>query len=382
MDTILLFTDLCSGSRIPTLRGARAAAAEHDLQVQVVELARVKVPLAKTLAFWKPVGCLIEGSSHIRPSSPLLKKLPGVHIDPNAKILATKPAFTVRNDNAGIAERAIKVLLRAGVEHFAFVGWTRDVNWSTDRYETFRETLAALGKDCAALLDPWTMGNAADFIARLKPWLLKLPKPCGLFAANDDIATVVLDACRAAGLCVPDDIAVIGVDDEPSVCEATKPSLSSVRPDFERAGRLAVDLLVRRLAQPELAEEHILFPVAGVTLRQSTRHLAQPNAKILAALEFIRREATHGLKAADVVAFLGLSERLAETRFKAATGHRITEEITEVRLAHALERLRDPQQALGPIANLCGWDSDIYLKRLFKARYGLTMSQWRKKHSI
>ena len=166
VDTILLFTDLCSGSRIPTLRGARAAAAEHDLQVQVVELARVKVPLAKTLAFWKPVGCLIEGSSHIRPSSPLLKKLPVVHIDPNAKILAAKPAFTVRNDNAGIAERAIKVLLRAGVEHFAFVGWTRDVNWSTDRYETFRETLAALGKDCAALLDPWTMGNAADFIAR------------------------------------------------------------------------------------------------------------------------------------------------------------------------------------------------------------------------
>ena len=226
------------------------------------------------------------------------------------------------------------------------------------------------------------MGNAADFIARLKPWLLKLPKPCGLFAANDDIAAVVLDACRAGGLSVPDDIAVIGVDDEPSVCETTKPSLSSVRPDFERAGRLAVDLLVRRLAQPGLAEEHLLFPVAGVTLRQSTRRLAQPNAKILAALEFIRREATHGIKAADVVAFLGLSERLAETRFKAATGHRITEEITEVRLAHALERLRDPQQALGPIANLCGWDSDIYLKRLFKARYGLTMSQWRKQHSI
>ena len=224
--------------------------------------------------------------------------------------------------------------------------------------------------------------NAADFIARLKPWLLKLPKPCGLFAANDDIATVVLDACRAGGLSVPDDIAVIGVDDEPSVCEATKPSLSSVRPNFERAGRLAVDLLVRHLAQPELAEEHILFPVAGVTLRQSTRHLAQPNAKILAALEFIRREATHGLKAADVVAFLGLSERLAETRFKAATGHRITEEITEVRLVRALELLRDPHQALGPIANLCGWNSDIYLKRLFKARYGLTMSQWRKQHSI
>ena len=382
MDTILLFTDLCSGSRIPTLRGARATAAEHDLQVQVVELARAKAPLAKALVFWKPVGCLVEGSSHIRPTSPLLKKLPVVHIDPNAKILASKPAFTVQNDNSGIADRALKALLRAGVEHFAFVGWTRDVNWSTTRYEAFRETLASLGKSCTALFDPWTMGNAADFTARLTPWLVRLRKPCGLFAANDDIAAVVLDACRAANLCVPDDIAVIGVDDEPSVCEATKPSLSSVRPDFERAGRLAVDLLVRRLAHPELAEAHLTFPVAYVTLRQSTRRLAQRSAKILAALELIRREATHGLKAADVVDFLGLSERLAETRFKAATGRRITEEITETRLTRAIELLRDPNQALGPIANLCGWDSDIYLKRLFKARYGLTMSQWRKRHSI
>lgn len=380
MDTILLFTDLYSGSRIPMLRGARAAAAEHDLQVQVVELARVKVPLAKTLAFWKPVGCLIEGSSHIRPTSPLLKKLPVVHIDPNERILASKPAFTAQNDNAGIANCAVKVLLRCGADHFAFVGWSRDVNWSTARYDAFRETLRALGKDCTALLDPWTMGNAADFIARLKPWLLALPKPCGLFAANDDIATVVLDACRVANLSVPDDIALIGVDDEPSVCEATKPSLSSIRPDFERAGRLAVELLVRQLTQPAPTEEHLRFPVACVTLRQSTRRLARSDAKILTALDLIRREACSGLKAADVVRFLGVSERLAETRFKAATGKRITEEITDVRLERVRDLLARPNQALTSIANLCGWESSIYLERLFKKRTGMTMRDWRKKH--
>lgn len=381
VDTILMFTDLCTGSRIPTLRGARAAAAEHDLQVQVVELARVQVPIAKTLAFWKPVGCLIEGSSHIKPTSPLLKRLPIVHIDPNDRILATQPAFTVSNDNPGLAEKALKVLLRCGCDHFAFVGWTRDVNWSTARYEAFKTTLDALGKSCTALLDPWTLGNAADFISRLKPWLRRLPLPCGILAANDDIASVVLDACRAANLNVPDDIAVIGVDDQPSICESTKPSLSSVRPDFERAGHLAVDLLVQRLANPDLSASHLVYPLAGVTIRQSTRRLAQKNPKILAALELIRRQAVNGLKAANVVKALGMSERLAETQFKAATGRRITEEITEVRLTRVLELLRQPRQDISSIAHLSGWESDVYLKRLFKARFGVTMREWRKRHA-
>lgn len=82
-----------------------------------------------------------------------------------------------------------------------------------------------------------------------------------------------------------------------------------------------------------------------------------------------------------MVKALGVSERIAETRFKAATGNRITEEITRVRLARVLELLANPRQNIGPIANLCGWDSDIYLKRLFKARYGMTMREWRESHS-
>lgn len=381
MDTILFFTDLNSGSRLPMLRGAKERAAQDDLQVQVVELARVQVSVAKTLAYWKPVGCIVEGSSHIKPLKEIHGRLSIVHIDPNPSFLARNPRYTVTNDNAGIADRALTALLRAGCDHFAFVGWTRGVNWSTARFDAYRDALAGLGKDCHSLLDPWTMGDASDFAKRLAPWLQVLPKPCGIFAANDDIASVVLDTCRSAKIAVPDDIAVIGVDDEPSICETTKPSLSSIRPGFAHAGALAVDLLLRQRANLDLPAEHLVFPPEVVTLRQSTRRLTHRNPKITAALELIRREACSGLKAADVVQFLDLSERLAETRFKQATGHRITEEITEIRLARALELLRNPHQGITPIAHLCGWESDVYLKRLFKARFGMTMRAWRKENT-
>lgn len=375
--TVLLFTDLNSGSRQPILRGANECAAEHGLHVQVVELARANVSLPKTLAYWKPIGCLVEGSSHLRLDRRSLGKLPIVPVDANSRLLASRWRHTVTNDNVQIAKLALKELVRARCENFAFVGWTRDVNWSTARLDAFKAELALLGKSCDELLDPWTMGDVADFSSRLRPWLANLPRSCGVFAANDDVAAVVLDVCRTLKISVPDELAVIGVDDEPSVCETTNPSLTSVRPDFVRVGYRAMSLLLRKIENPALAEEHVLVPPVGITRRQSTRRLEKKNPQILSALELIRRDATSGLKAADVVRFLGVSERMAEARFKAVTGRRITEEINEVRLAQVLELLKNPHQAITPIANLCGWKSDVYLKRLFKERFGQTMRAWR-----
>lgn len=381
MKTLLLFTEaLYSGSRVPILRGAKECALQHDRQVQVIELARVNVSIPQVLAFWRAEGCLIEGSSHIRPTKELFGETPIVHIDPNDTILADNPPLTVMNDNAQIADYAVKALLRANCEHFAFVGWSRAVNWSAIRLQAFQNTLTSLGKSCHLFLDPWSLEDAVAFTSRLRPWLRELPCPCGIFAANDAVAAVVLDACRAAERAVPDEIAVIGVDDDSEICETTAPTLSSVRPDFRRSGYLATDLLLQRIANPARAPEHLLTPPTGATLRQSTRRLSRRSPKILAALELIRREAANGLKAADVVRTLGVSERLAETRFKAATGHRITEEITETRLAKVLDLLRTPNQSITPIAYLCGWESDVYLKRLFKARFGMTMRAWRNAH--
>ena len=387
MATILFITDLISGSRLPQLAGVREAAAERGWHVEEVELARLEEPLESVLAYWQPVGCIVEGSGTHHPTPAALRAMPVVWLDPPAEILADPAAATLVNDNIAIADLAFEALTATGASAYAFVGWSRRVRWSCAREDRFTARLKALGKPCRVLADPWTLGNKADFATRLRPFLRALPRPCAIFAANDDFASVILDFCKMDGIRVPGELYVVGVDDDPSVCDYTTPSLTSIRPNFTQAGRRAVQLLAARLdaaaAHPPVkaTSAHETYAPLGVTRRLSTRQVAASDGGIGAALDLIRREACNGLKAADVVKALGVSERLAETRFKAATGRRITEEITDVRFERVLELLANPKQSLSAIANLCGWGSSIYLERLFKRRTGRSMRDWRKAHA-
>ena len=352
--------------------GVREEAANMDWHVEEIEVQRLKHPIKTVLKYWKPIGCILEGSSNLLPSRRAFSHLPIVHIDPDDKTFGDGSVFAVENDDSAIADLAQRELSRTDCTNFAFVGWSRRVRWSRRREDRFKTILSDMGHPCHTLEDPWTFGNKSDFVTRLKPFVESLPKPCGIFAANDDIAAVILDVCRDLGISVPGDVVVVGVDDDLAVCDNLHPTLSSVRPDFRGAGRLAVKLLAKCMRGRCAAPERIEYTPLGVTSRLSTRHLAVVGKCIADALDLIRREACSGLKAADVVKAMGVTERLAETRFKSAVGHRITEEIANVRLEHALELLRDPKQGITPIANLCGWDSDAYLKRLFKKRFGMT----------
>lgn len=381
METILFITDLHTGSRIPELAGAREAAAALGLHVEEIEVQRLEHTIGEVLKYWKPSGCILEGSSNLLPPKRAFGRLPLVHIDPDDRMLKAPGITAVENDNAAIAEIAHRELCRTDCENFAFVGWSRRVKWSREREDRFARLLFESGRKCAILEDPWTFGNKNDFFERLAPFIKSVPKPCGIFAANDDIASVVLDVCRELGMSVPGDAAVVGVDDDPNFCDNLSPSLTSVRPDFRRAGRLAVEMLARRMHDKSVPPEVVKFAPLGITSRLSTRRLAVVGKRVADALDLIRREACSGLKAGDVVKAMGVTERLAETRFKRAVGHRITEEISAVRLERALELLRDPNQDIGPIANMCGWDTDAYLKRLFRKKFGMTMSEWRAKNA-
>ena len=379
MKTILFITDLCAGSRVPKLTGAREVCSQLGMHIEQIELYRIEEPIEKVIEYWKPSGCILEGSGKLVLKSDACASIPVVHIDPNDGILADPNAFTVTNDAEKITDLAIAELAKTECRHFAFVGWTHRVGWSLRREQRFCERLKRMGRKFSVMNDPWTLGNKADFASRLRPFLAKLPKPCGIFAVNDDFAAAILDVCRMDGISIPGEVFVVGVDDEPAVCDNLRPSLSSVRPDFIGAGRLATRLLARLMDNPRLKPVKKLYAPIGITSRLSTRRVAARSGRVLAALDLIRREACGGLKASDVVKAFGTSERCAEMEFKTATGKRITEEITDVRLEHVMELLSRPTQSITPIANLCGWDSDIYLKRLFKRRTGMTMREWRTK---
>ena len=381
MDTILFITDLHTGSRIPELAGVREAASDLGWHVEEIEVRRLRHPIKAVLNYWKPAGCILEGSSNLLPPRRAFARIPLVHIDPDDRMLGDGRIFYVENDDSAIAELAHRELSRTDCENFAFVGWSRRVRWSRRREDRFTEILSAMGHECRTLEDPWTFGNKSDFVTRLKPFVEALPKPCGIFAANDDIASVILDVCRDMDVSVPGDVFVVGADDDPAVCDNLHPTLSSVRPDFRAAGRIAAKMLAKLVRGKSAAPERVEYAPLGLTSRVSTRRLAVVGKRIADALDLIRRDACSGLKAADVVKSMGVTERLAETSFKRAVGHRITEEITSVRLERVLSLLRERKQEIGPIANLCGWDSDAYLKRIFKKKFGLTMREWRAKNA-
>ena len=348
--------------------------------VEYVETSRLHHSIPRIISYWNPAGCILEGHDDDLTFDKCLASIPVVWLDPSESVVKDPNVSTVTNDAPKIVDLAIRELSLAGSESFAFVSWTTPAGWSERRQKLFSSLVRNIGRDGIVLDVTSANGDVTAFTSQVRAFLAKLPKRCGIFAANDFVASIVLSLCRLEGIRVPGDVYVIGVDDNPNLCDNTHPSLTSIQPDFTTGGRLAARMLARQMATPDAPPEKELYHPCWMTRRLSTRNVASNSASILQALDKIRRDACSGLKAADVVREMGVSERMAEMMFKAATGKRITEEITDVRLEHVKELLLRPSQAIAPIANLCGWDSDIYLKRLFKQRTGMTMREWRKQH--
>jgi len=380
MKTILFIIDMLTGSRVHKLAGAREVCSQHGYHIEEIETSRIEDPLEKVVRYWAPAGCIIDDSGSNMSDTSAFADVPVVHLDPCEKVLLSPHDFTVSSDNRQIADLAVAELVKTGCKHFAFFGWNKQIGWSYRRQERFCELLKRMNRPFSVMDDTSAFYDKTMLATRSRPFLAALPRPCGIFAANDDFAATILDICTADGIRIPGDMFVVGVDDDPVVCDNLRPSLSSVRPGFVNAGRIAMSLLAKMIDNPHMPVEKKLYHPLGITSRLSTRHVVAQSKRVLSAIDLIRREACHGLKASDVVMAFGTSERQAEIEFKNATGKRITQEITDVRFEHVFELLMRPSQAIAPIANLCGWDSDIYLKRLFKQRMGMTMREWRAAH--
>ena len=377
METVLFVTDLHIGAQIDKAAGVFERARRHGWRVVEIERSRTERPLSDFVATWRPAGCILECSNLAGPADVGDPGVPAVLIDPDAETLAG-PCRAVANNADAIAGCAARELEEAGCVSFAYAGWRDRTGWSLSRGEAFARRAAALGKPCAMLDEPWRESLA--FQRRLARQLAGLPRRTGVFAANDYVAKHVAAACGAAGLESPRDVAIVGVDDEELICENTIPSLSSVKIDFKKAGQLAADLLARVLSGRDDGPALLEYGPSALRRRQSTRIVDTRDYRIARAVERIRRDACTGLKAADVIAETGISRRLAEKRFLAATGRTILGEIHEVRLDMAMRLLRDPSIPIGAIADQCGWESDSYLKRLLKARTGLSPCEWRRRN--
>ena len=192
----------------------------------------------------------------------------------------------------------------------------------------------------------------------------------------------IVNACAQLGFSVPDEIAVLGVDNDEQICENLSPTLSSVAPDFTEGGYLAAEFLLQLIENPRQKPETRLFKVTRLTVRQSTRRMVCDRSRVAAAVEMIRRRACEGISVNDVVAAMGVPRRTAEVHFRLATGHSILDEIDDIRFARVFDLLKNPRQLLDAIPSLCGFATGVALRKAFRLRTGMSMRDWRKRKEM
>ena len=281
----------------------------------------------------------------------------------------------VETDDAHIARLGAEHLLERGFKHFGYCGDPR-FNWSIWREQHFRATVQAAGVGVHSYL-PGTEGDLTAQADGLREWLRRLPKPVGIMAAYDIRGQQVLDACRSAGLAVPVEVAVIGVDNDELLCELASPPLSSVIPNAYRTGYEAAALLDRLMHGKKVAPVAHLIPPLGVAARQSTDVLAVDDREVARAVQFIREHACEGIGVGDVLRAVPLSRRVLEQRFRRLLGRTPREEILQVRLGRVRQLLAETDLPLYLVADRTGFEHVEYLSVVFKRETGVTPSAHR-----
>ena len=386
MRTILYFQSTPGASGRAELEGACRFAKSARWRLQVVRYGNSgegrffldgnggRRGLVELISFWKADGAIVDSGTipmALKPED--FGKLPVVFLDR----IDSARALCVYSDSRAIAETAARELLTINCASYAYFSWPEDLDWSRGRGEVFAQFLRLNGVECHVVKASDCSGVTAQELEIVK-WMSAAPKPLGVFAANDFVAERVIALAKTAKIRMPSDLAIVGVDNDRNICEHTSPTLTSIAPDHERAGFVAGELLAERIAHPRARLASRTFGVSSIIHRQSTNTFRRSDNRIGDALALIHRCACDGLKAADVVKAMGMSRRLAELRFREATGKSILEQIVSVRLERAQQLLRHTEDSVADIARACGWTSAESLRRTFQAAFGQSPHAWRR----
>lgn len=315
--------------------------------------------------------------------------IPLVLLDPYSERLARRSELTaipyITTDTEAIVRMAFEHLYGCGCRTFAFVHSLADTVWSTARGQKFAALAERYGCVChmygnaAGKKSPWE-----DDVRRLGAWLAGLPRGLGVFAAMDQRGRNVIEACRERGLRVPEDVMVLGVDNDPLLCEMCEPSLSSIALDAYRAGFEAAKLLHGLMRGAQYAPgTRILVVPTHISRRKSTASGFNQDRVVEDARRFIfNRFHDRSFQMQDIAGYCGVSRRLLETRFSQALGRTLLQELTAVRMEHARTLLRDTSDPVTSVAAASGFSNANYFTKAFRARHGLSPQRYRERAHI
>lgn len=272
----------------------------------------------------------------------------------------------VRCDNDDIVQVGARELFRSGWRDFAFAGWTMEKSWSRAREIAFRMQVLERGS-AYHVLD----------VASLSEGLSRLPRRCGIFAANDLVGAKVISAARHLGFRVPEDFAVIGVDNDLQVCENAPVTLTSVEQNTALCGRRAAETLQRMLTGQDIQSAQLRFGALTLVRRASTRFFLT-DCRVSRALEYIRLHVAEGVTVEAVAMQMGCSRNMADLLFKRQCHMTVHAAIVDERLRKVKELLSRPSQGLSSLHDFCGFASADDLRRVFRRETGMTLTAWRR----
>ena len=286
----------------------------------------------------------------------------------------------VTGDYIGTGRMAARFFIDRGFKNYGFFGFN-DVCWSDERCDGFRREIEEAG--FGASFYAYRM-QEIDMVwyyqrNRLREWLLSIPKPIAIMACDDNQGANLIEACHGIGIKIPEEVSVIGVDNDESLCSLGSTTLTSIQIDIEEGGRQTAALVERLVADPTAPVEDVVLRPVKIVGRMSTAAFATADQQILKALLFIHKNALKKISVSDVMAEAALSRRLLERRFKGVTGKTLYEYITDQKLKYFAEQLADTDEQVMGIALSMGEIDTKSISRRFKQIYGCTPVEWREK---
>lgn len=290
------------------------------------------------------------------------------------KLPKRKNLSFVLSDNAAQSRLAAQEFLKSGrFRSYAYVPLVESPDWCQSHEQGFRQAVSKFGFDLSVFKSPPEKDRS-----RMIRWIQDLPKPTAILAACDYRANDVLVAARKARIGIPDEVEVMGIDNDTVLCENSTPRITSIQPDFEKQGYLAAELLGRILSG-NCASVSVSVGPREVAWRESAVQSGRSGGILVQrAIDFINREYASGIGVRDVVTYLKVSRPLVDLRFRQFRGQSVLSTITEIRLTKTRELLISaPHLTIAEVCRQSGWQSERYPKRLFLRRFGITMREAR-----
>jgi LacI family transcriptional regulator len=331
------------------------------------------------LTSWKPDGIIMRDS--LIKNELLKLKIPTILVQHDSTIPKTLPV--IKTDSLSIAKMASEHLREKGFKNFAFCGFD-NLEWSNKRKILFSQYNNEAGFITHVYSSPKNIivQDWENEQRHVSEWIKTLPKPVGILACNDDRGQHILEVCKQIGINVPEEVAVVGVDNDPMICEIGDPPLTSIALNVESAGYEAAKLLDRLINNKKRDGQHIIVSPTHIVQRQSSDILAINDTEVASAIRFIKENAKNKFLVNDVVKITSISRRSLEQRFRKNLHRSVYDEIRRVRVEWISRLLMETDLPISHITSFFNFTDVEHISRYFKKEKGIGIREFRKLHQL